>query len=187
MEKAAKFNNGFTLIELLITLVVGVILMTVAVPSFLDTIRNNRTATAANDVMTALNLVRSEAIKRGVQVTMRRKSATASDWADGWDIFTDLDADGVFDDDGDGALCETGEDCLLRTANAVASGYTLVSGATYDDWVAYLPSGLSRGAGGLTNDTFRLCDDTADTSTSRSIVVSVSGRPRVQQGTASCP
>lgn len=182
-----KKHCGFTLVELMITLTIAGILLTVGVPSFQSMIRNNRTATNANNLVTALNLARSEAIKRGVQVVVQRKGAISRNWDSGWEVFTDIDADGVLDDDGDTSLCESGEDCLVRTYDPLTTGYTLRSGGNFDDWVAYLPSGLSRGSSGLANDTFRLCDDSASTTTSRAIVVSVSGRPMTQTGTDSCP
>lgn len=180
-------NNGFTLIELLITIVIAGVLLTIAVPSYQQLIRKNQTITQTNRLVAALNLARSEAIKRGIQVTVQRKGTTSQVWDSGWDLFTDLDADGTLDDDGDTNLCETGEDCLLRTYDPLPTNYTLRTGANYDDWLAYLPSGLSRGASGLSNDTFRICADNADNTKSRAVAVSLSGRPRTSTGTASCP
>jgi len=180
-------QQGFTLIELMVTVVITIILLTSAVPSFLDLIIKDRTITSANTLVTALNLARSESIKRGVQVSLKRKSATSKEWESGWDVFTDIDADGTLDDDSDTNLCESGEDCLLRTYGSLPTGYTLRSGGNYANWIAYLPSGLSRGSSGLANDTFRLCDADADTAKSRAISVNASGRPRTATGTASCP
>lgn len=175
------------MVELMITLSMAVILLAIGIPSFQNMIRSNRIATNANNLVTALNLARSEAIKRGVQVTVQRRGAISQNWDSGWDVFTDIDADGALDDDGDTSLCESGEDCLVRTYDPLATGYTLRTGGNFANWVAYLPSGLSRGSSGLANDTFRLCDDSASTATSRAIVVNVSGRPMTQVGTASCP
>jgi len=180
-------QRGFTLIELLVTIVITAILLTTAVPSFQALIIKDRTIISANSLVTALNLARSEAIKRGIQITIRRKSTTSQEWEDGWDVFTDIDADGTFDDDSDANLCESGEDCLLRTYPPLPTGYTLRSGGNYATWVAYLPSGRSRGSSGLANDTFRLCDPDADTAKSRAISINASGRPRTTTGTASCP
>ncbi|WP_292743448.1 pilus assembly FimT family protein, partial [Methylophaga sp. UBA3595] len=71
MKKFAA-NNGFTLIELMITLVVVIILVSIAAPSFNAMIRDNRLATEANNFLGSLQLAKSEAIRRGVQVTMLR-------------------------------------------------------------------------------------------------------------------
>lgn len=59
---------GFTLIELMVTIAVAAILLAVAVPSFRHLIISNRLTTAANDVVTALTVARSEAIKRNADV-----------------------------------------------------------------------------------------------------------------------
>lgn len=59
---------GFTLIELMVTIAVAAILLAVAVPSFRHLIISNRLTTAANNVVTAVTLARSEAIKRNANV-----------------------------------------------------------------------------------------------------------------------
>lgn len=188
-QQHASINKqrGFTLIELLTTLIIAGILLAIAVPGYQEFIRKNHTVTQTNNLVASLSLARSEAIKRGVQVTIRRKGITSQDWDSGWDIFTDIDGLGTLTDDADANLCETGEDCLLRTYDSLPTGYTLRTGANYDDWVAYLPSGFSTSSGGLANDTFRICAYNADTSKSRAVAVSASGRPRTSTGTASCP
>ncbi len=183
--------KGFTLIELMVTVAVAAILLTVGVPSFRATVENNRLTAAANELVGALNLARSEAIKRGVRVTVCKSAdgatcTTSSDWEKGWIVFVDLNGDGIFDDDGDTIPCETGEECILRTYEALPTGYTLRTGENFDDWVAYLPSGKSQGTSGLANDTFRLCHGT-DTGTARSIAVSTTGRISVSKGATSCP
>lgn len=69
MEK----RRGFTLIELLVTIVVLAVLLTLAAPSFRDVIQNNRVTAQANELVSALNLARSEAVKQGrnAQVEVR--------------------------------------------------------------------------------------------------------------------
>ena len=178
---------GFTLIELLITIIIAGVLLTIAVPSYQSFVQKNHTITNANNLVTALNLARSEAIKRGMQVTLRRKGSSTKTWEDGWNVFTDINANGSFDDDADVNLCETNEDCLLRTYPALPTNFTLRTGSNFANWLAYSASGASRGSGGLGNDTFRLCANNANTAKSRAIIVSASGRPRTETGTASCP
>jgi len=180
-------QNGFTLIELLITIIIAGVLLTIAVPNYQAFVRKNHTATNANNLVTALNLARSEAIKRGIQVTLRRKGSSSQTWEDGWDVYTDINANGSFDDDADANLCETNEDCLLRTYAALPTNFTLRTGGNFANWIAYSASGASAGSGGLGNDTFRLCANDANTAKSRAIIVSSSGRPRTETGTASCP
>lgn len=93
MKKKSSIPNlrqmhGFTLVELMITLVVAAILLTVAVPNFQAFILNNRMTSYANDMMTTLSYVRSEAVKRAANVTVCASSdgatCTGGDWEDGW-------------------------------------------------------------------------------------------------------
>ena len=180
MCKKFSKHAGFTLIELMIIIAIAGILVSVAIPSFNSIISSNRLTTYANELVTALNLARSEAVKRGVQVTISNGTAS-SDWGSGWTIFTDINGNGVLD----------GADLLLRTYPALTAGYTLMTGANYTCWVAYDGMGLSRGSGvacngGLPNDTFRLCYGT-DNTLSRAITINTVGRAVVSTGTRSCP
>jgi type IV fimbrial biogenesis protein FimT len=171
------------LIELMITIAIAAILLGIAIPSFTSIIVDNRLTTSANELVTALNLARSEAVKRGIQVTVQRKGATSAQWESGWDVFVDSDGSNAFNDDGDATLCEIGEDCLLRTYTALPSGYTLRTANThYKDYAAYLPSGLGVTGG----DVFRLCYGT-DTATSRAIRMNTIGRALVSKPAGSCP
>lgn len=180
-------KKGFTLIELLVTLVIAGVLLTIGVPSYQGFVRNSQTTTNANNLVTSINLARSEAIKRGVQVTLQRKGSVSQTWDEGWNIYTDINANGSFDDDADTNLCESNEDCLLRTYASLPTNYTLRTGSNYADWFGYLPSGLSNGGNGSANDTFRLCANDANTANARAIIVSPSGRPSTEIGTATCP
>jgi type IV fimbrial biogenesis protein FimT len=180
---------GFTMVELLITVSILGILSAMAYPSFNELIRNNRRSSYANDLLAAINLARSEAIKRNGQVTILRSGPTAGEWEDGWTVFVDSDNNGAFSDDGDTDICEltngiASEDCLLKIYPALLTGFTLRTGATFQNFIAFSSSGLSVGAG---VDTFRVCDPTADNTKSRAIIVSTTGRARVSKGTISCP
>lgn len=174
----------------MITVSIAGILMSMAIPSFQSTIRSNRIATSANYFVSAINLARSEAIKRGVQITVRRKGSTSQVWDEGWLVFVDSDSSNAFNDNGNTNLCETNgdgspsEDCLLKTYDALPSGYTLRTGnSVYQDFAAYVSTGLSKSAAG---ETFRLCNG-SDTATSRAITISPVGRARVSTTTATCP
>jgi type IV fimbrial biogenesis protein FimT len=61
-------QSGFTLVELMVTIAIAAILLGLGVPSFRTLIENNRIAAASNDIVTALQFARSEAVKRAVLV-----------------------------------------------------------------------------------------------------------------------
>ncbi|MFZ4792098.1 MAG: GspH/FimT family pseudopilin [Candidatus Competibacteraceae bacterium] len=185
-----KNYTGFTLLELIITMAIAAILMTVAIPSFNETIRSNRILTQTNELVTALNLTRSEAIKRGVPVTICKASypstattpptacSTSASWNDGWIIYADPGTN-------DGTVKTSEGDQILRVKEAMATGFNLGTGSNFQNWIAYLPTGSSKGNGGLANGTFTLCFN-SNTSTGRTIVVNPAGRIRVNQGASSC-
>lgn len=89
-----KRYRAFTIIELMLTLAVAAILATVAAPSFWNVIQNSRATTQANELVTAINFARSEAVKRGLTVSLCSSSDQATcddsnDWSVGWIVFRD--------------------------------------------------------------------------------------------------
>ncbi len=162
---------GLTLIELLVTLAILAILMTLALPSFRDFFSSNRIAAATSDFVTSLNLARSEAIRRGAQVTMLSTNGSG-DWGGGWTMFVDTDRDEVFD---------AGEE-RLRMANALSVPTTLYGDGNFTSFIAFLPTGrITNNVGG----SFAICHDDS-TSGAKSITVIGTGRVRVSNSAADC-
>jgi len=83
MDSPCARAKGFTLIEVLIAVAVAAILVSLAAPSFVRLIADQRAKSAATDLVTALNVTRSEAIKHNQNVTLQPKSG---DWANGWQV-----------------------------------------------------------------------------------------------------
>jgi type IV fimbrial biogenesis protein FimT len=93
-----KFQHGLTLVELMVTLAVAIILVAVGMPLFSGVAANNRATTQANTFLTAFKLARSEAIRRGTEVSVcaiadpaaaTMTCGTNSDWGKGMLVFTD--------------------------------------------------------------------------------------------------
>ena len=171
MHTQPEYIKGFTLLELMVTVAIPGILVGVAIPSFTSIISSTRLTTAANELITALNYARSEAIKRGVIVYVHQKSATAHSWEGGWEVLVDSDSSNTYNV----------ADTLLRTYSALPSGYTLRT--VSHTFTGYFPSGLGSRAADVV---FNLCNGT-DTATSRTITINVVGRAQVSTGTVSCP
>jgi type IV fimbrial biogenesis protein FimT len=169
---------GFSLIELMITLAIAAIVLAAGVPAFGDLVQDNRLATQINELVTDLNLARSEAIKQAAPVTVckRNSAGTACNnpgkWQNGWIVFLDIDRDGVVDDDGDTALCETGEDCVLRAHAPLPAGNT-IRYRQVNDRITYDTQGFSEGF----NGTFVFCDSRGYTK-ARGRIISNPGRIR---------
>lgn len=78
--------------ELLVTMAVAAILLVIATPAFNAMVRSYRVGAAANELVGAANLARSEAIQRGSRVTLvpclwdesSTSCAGGSKWRDGW-------------------------------------------------------------------------------------------------------
>lgn len=89
---AARWR-GFTLLELMATLAVAAILVVVGVPGFVGFLQNTRATSHTNDLVTALNLARSEATQRGtvIRVCSSTDGATcggSTNWSTGWVVLT---------------------------------------------------------------------------------------------------
>ncbi len=93
--------RGFTIIELIITLLVGAIALTLALPSLLALSASNQVIAANNSIISGLNMARNQAIISGNNITICPSSngttCLDSSWDKGWIVFNDMDADSVAD------------------------------------------------------------------------------------------
>lgn len=172
-------QGGFTLLELMVTLSIAGILTAIAIPSFTETIKSNRITTQVNQFVSALNFTRSEAIKRGVRVSMCKssdavtcmKDGAGSNWSQGWIIFTNQDSDGVFDG---------GDETILKIQDGTQNQITMTGNSLVDDMISYLPNGVISASGTIT-----VCDDRVG-DVGKEIRLSSVGRSKINAG-ISCP
>jgi len=83
---------GFTLPELLIVLAIAGVLLAAGMPSLRTYTQNQQLATTANAFLGALNLARSEAIRRGSRVDLAPRDGVT--WENGWVVFANKPGDG---------------------------------------------------------------------------------------------
>ena len=86
MSAGAKQSGGFTLVELMIALTILSVMMAFAVPAFNDFTNQRHMITNVNALVSAINLARSEAGRRGAEVTVQTEDSTDAnnDWGPGF-------------------------------------------------------------------------------------------------------
>lgn len=140
-------NRGFTLLELIITLSVIVLLVTVALPNFQDILQRNRVTSKINEILTAINAARNEAVTGGVVAGMCPSldgvSCETSRWDAGWIVWVDQNANSAFD-----------ANEVVRVNNLAAADsdgqIQVFSGVNIRDGVSFSPLGIPiQGRGGL--------------------------------------
>jgi len=161
---------GFSLIELMIAIAIVAILLALGLPGFNSLITRNRIASQTSDFATSLSLARSEAIKRGLPVVVRR---TTTNWESGWQVFVDADNDETY---------TAGTDTLLRSYDLLTGGNTLrtssgSSSTQFGQWIRFSSLGAVTAANGtaVAGD-FRLCGASADVTTAYGIRIGSSGQ-----------
>jgi type IV fimbrial biogenesis protein FimT len=178
-------ENGFTLIELMITLVVVSILLGIAVPYLGNFTKNSRLTGQANDLVIAIQLARSEAVKRGINTIICPSSnqtscsSNASDWQNGWLVFSDFNLNGNLEPGASAPLCEETEDCVMRTGSGLSHNNTLTTTATR---LRFLPTGMSSASSALD---FTIVSDDCRIDQARRVRVTNHGHTIVS--TETCP
>lgn len=161
---------GFTLIELIVTLVIAGVLLALAAPNFSGFVKNNRLAGQANDFMADVVFARSEAIKRGANVTICRSSKPysacntgAGTWDQGWVVV-----------DGAGGV--------LRAHEELSANNTMTASAAVADNIVYNRSGLMTPAPAVV-ETINICDGAKG----RLIEIAITGRAQISKTPPGCP
>lgn len=175
---------GFTLFELMLTVALAALILALAIPNFMQFAANNRLSGAANDMLAAIHIARTEAIKRRVPTAMcftttPNATTPACDGTgkQGWVSWVDTDNDFVVD--------ATNEPILARHV-ALASAVTVKTfPVTNSAYLGYMPTGFLRvSATDVTGAV--ICDKrgagamySGGPSYARGLVISPTGRPSI--------
>jgi len=183
------FTRGFTAIELMVTVAILAVLAGLAAPSFNPIIERWRVRQISEELQSTLYFARSEAIKRGGNVTILRSddgggcTAVGTDtslWSCGWIVFADLNSNGAQDNNED----------TLQTApapNKVSVQFTNTSDAKLTDPIKVDRWGRFSSTNAAIDFAFRLTPKSGSAASASSICVSSSGRiKRLDSATGSC-
>ncbi len=158
--------RGFSLYELLMTLLLIALVLTLGLPSFGTLAADQRLRTETDRLFHAVHLARKASVTRRRVVSLCPSSdgefcSAGGDWSSGWLMFVNTDRDSP-------PVRDSGEAVLMAhkvgdqvDVNANRRGFTFRSTELR-----------------ATNGTFVFCDRTGRAS-SRALVVSYTGRPRV--------
>lgn len=180
-------ESGFTLIELLVTLAILVILVTFAIPSFQGMIASNQLLGARDNLLSALQYAKGEAVgqNRPVSICPSTDGATcgsSGDWPSGWIVVQDNNETG-----------SVSVASVLRQFEGPNSAQVTVTESDGNDYIRYLPTGMASGS--VSNpamlnsaDEFGFCDPDADAAP-YSLIVSISTGQVItgSEAEANCP
>jgi len=162
-----RHTAGFTLWELLCTLSIAGILVGLAVPSFRTFVLDARRTADVNELVLAVQVARTEAIKRGETVVLcqtfdgQRCGNDELGFGSGWFVFADRDHTRPPRRSDDEPLIYTYRPALIGT---------IVANREYFEFRPIQKRS--------TNGTVVFCDERGATA-ARAVIVSPTGRPRV--------
>jgi type IV fimbrial biogenesis protein FimT len=204
-----KKQSGFTLIELLGALAIVGVLVGIGMPSMTEMVKSSRLTATTNELVSALHIARSEAIKLNKRVTVCESTDGTSctqnnDWNNGWIVFIDGD-DALLATAGDlvgtGSACTDAtlltDDCLLRVHGSINDPLLNITGLLDATGLPILSfTFTARGHpkdsnGASTSGIFSLCSmsDVANTFKFRTVILSIAGRVRLSDNVVinACP
>lgn len=182
-----RLQEGLTLLELIMTLAVAAIVLAVGVPSFQNLIQNQRLTAAINQFVGALALARSEAIKRGVRVTLCKSAdgqccAGGGGYHQGWIVFADPNGDLIRQSPNcSNVSVASHSEPLVRVHQPLVGGLSLIGNQTVAEFISFVPAGVSQlSNGAFQAGTVTLCAR-GYAASARRLVLGRGGRVRVER------
>ena len=164
---------GYSMVELLTV-------MSLAAAAMTGMLNTQKVRSMGTTFLASLNLARNEAIKRNARVVLCKSAdgtacVTSGDWQQGWIVFHDIN---------NNAAINTGEDLIL-TQGAVAQGLRLTGNTQVANYVSYSASGRAKMvSGAFQAGTLTLCLEPTSVPDIKKIILSATGRARLQTGAA---
>jgi len=179
LERAVpRVQRGLTLIELMVGVTVLSILLLFAVPSFQGSIARSRLTSSTNDLVSAMALARSEAIRRGTRVTVCKSAngaacTTSGGWQQGWLVFADPTRSSA------AATVDVGE-TVIAVAGARPGNISVLGSANFANFVSFAADGTVRAMNGTSMaGRLRVCSSAAaltDAARARELDITSAGR-----------
>lgn len=162
-----KSIKGFTLHELMIGIAILALTASLGLPTLYNFIHDYRLRAAANDLLMAALLARSEAIKRNTPVFLAARSGS---WSSGWDVYPDYNYNGTRD----------GAENMLLEGNELPA-LDIRGNQPVAIYIRFSPSGRAKLPGGAFQaGTITLCHPKSR-ALQRELVLSSMGRLKLQK------
>ena len=192
VNAALRNSRGLTLVELMVTLAVLAILLSLAAPSFSSLLASTRMSSQTNEFMGALNLARSEAVRRVQPVSLRASDSDNYNYSKGWTVFPDADGDGAAlsgTSDADGKILREASalngTVTVRRVTRSAAPFTYTTATDADRMHLVF---TSRGAIKPTTAAFfKVCDSAIASVKGRIVQVNVVGKISLDSTSQTCP
>lgn len=165
-------ERGMSLIEMMVAVSIIAILAVIAVPGFQDMIVQSRLSSQTNELVSAIQAARGEAIKRNRQIDFCRAADAASldcAGAGNWQFWIVR----INNSDANRVLRRGSISPELRLTSTLNQGR-----------VTFMPNGISNVT--ANNDTLTTCSPKGGGNTTRQITIGLAGRTTVAKSSGEC-
>jgi type IV fimbrial biogenesis protein FimT len=173
-------QRGLTLVECCVTVAIMGVITATAAPA-LGGLGGGVDRAYAEELRSMIALARSEAIKGSARAVICKSADGLScnrdgAWSQGWLLFSDVNHNGQRDD----------TEPVITARQALKTGWRLTGNGSMARYVAFEPDGApAQFSGAFQAGTFTICRASGEPTQARSVVMSATGRVRVETRTVS--